>query len=185
MLKQERDACSYSARSFTVVWRLSCPCPTACGIFVPWPGMEHPFPTLEGIQDPLTTELRGKCQSLSHVQFCGNPWTVSHQAPLSMEFSRQEHWSGLSFPSPGEFPDPGIKPRFPALQADSLLRQDLSSPASDGILVSCIGRQILTIGPPEKSLCFYLFAKSSSLLLSKLGTNGKHTGNKHSTNVFE
>ena len=48
------------------------------------------------------------------------PWTVAYQAPLSMEFSRQEYWSGLPFPSPGDLPDPGIKPRSPALQAGSL-----------------------------------------------------------------
>ena len=48
------------------------------------------------------------------------PWTVAHQAPLSMEFSRQEYWTGLPFPSPGDLPDPGIEPRFSALQADSL-----------------------------------------------------------------
>ena len=48
------------------------------------------------------------------------PWTVAHQAPLSMGFSRQEYWSELPFPSPGDLPDPGIKPRSPALQADSL-----------------------------------------------------------------
>ena len=45
---------------------------------------------------------------------------VARQAPLSMGFSRQEHWSGLPFPSPGDLPDPGIKPGSPALQADSL-----------------------------------------------------------------
>ena len=45
---------------------------------------------------------------------------VAHQAPLSMGFSRQEYWSELPFPSPGDLPDPGIKPRSPALQADSL-----------------------------------------------------------------
>ena len=48
------------------------------------------------------------------------PWTVAHQAPLSMGFSRQEHWSGLPFPSPGDVPDPGIEPGSPALQAESL-----------------------------------------------------------------
>ena len=48
------------------------------------------------------------------------PWTVAFQAPLSMEFSRQEYWSGLLVPSPGDLLDPGIKPRSPALQADSL-----------------------------------------------------------------
>jgi len=47
------------------------------------------------------------------------PWTVAHQASLSTGFSRQEYWSGLPFPSPGDLPDPGIKPRSPALQEDS------------------------------------------------------------------
>ena len=47
-------------------------------------------------------------------------WTVACQAPLSMGFSRQEYWSGLPFPSPGDLPDPGIEPRSLALQADSL-----------------------------------------------------------------
>ena len=48
------------------------------------------------------------------------PRTAARQAPLSMGFSRQEDWSGLPFPSPGDLPDPGIKPASPALQADSL-----------------------------------------------------------------
>ena len=47
-------------------------------------------------------------------------WTIAHQAPLSMEFFRQEHWSGLPFPAPGDLPIPEIKLRSPALQADSL-----------------------------------------------------------------
>ena len=49
-----------------------------------------------------------------------DPWTVAHQAPPSMGFSRQEYWSGLPFPSPGDLPDPGIEPRSPTLQADAL-----------------------------------------------------------------
>ena len=48
------------------------------------------------------------------------PWTVAHQAPLFMGFSRQKYWSGLPFPSPGDLPNPGIEPGSPALQADSL-----------------------------------------------------------------
>ena len=48
------------------------------------------------------------------------PWTVARQAPLSMGFPRQEYWSGLPLPSPGDLPGPGIKPRCPTLQADSL-----------------------------------------------------------------
>ena len=48
------------------------------------------------------------------------PWTVAPQASLSMGFSRQEYWSGLPFPSPGDLPDPGIEPESSALKADSL-----------------------------------------------------------------
>ena len=56
------------------------------------------------------------------------PWTVAHQAPLSMEFSRQEHLSERPFLSPEDLPDPGIKPRSPALQADSLLSEPSGKP---------------------------------------------------------
>ena len=58
--------------------------------------------------------------SLSCVQLFATPWTVAHQAPLSMGISRQEYWSGLPFPSPGDLPDPGMETRSPALQADAL-----------------------------------------------------------------
>ena len=57
-------------------------------------------------------------QLLSHVQLFAVPWTVSHQAPLPMEFSRQEYWSGAPFPTPGHLFNPGIQPMtlvFPAL----------------------------------------------------------------------
>ena len=54
-----------------------------------------------------------------------DPRTVAHQAPLSMEFSRQEYWSGLPFPSPGHLPNPEIESRSPTLQADSLLSEPL------------------------------------------------------------
>ena len=57
---------------------------------------------------------------LSQVRLFATPWTVACQAPLSLGFSRQEYWSGLPFPSPGDLPDPGIKLRSPALQVDSL-----------------------------------------------------------------
>ena len=57
---------------------------------------------------------------LSHVQLFATPWTVAHQAPLSMEFSRQEYWGGLPFPSPGDLPNPGIEPGSPTLRADAL-----------------------------------------------------------------
>ena len=59
-------------------------------------------------------------KSLSRVRLFETPWTVTYQAPHSMGFSREECWSGLPFPSPGDLPDPGIEPRSPALQADAL-----------------------------------------------------------------
>ena len=97
----------------------------------------------DGIQDPGTdglwapapcstqglayswcsAKVRFQAMNVLLTQSCPtlcDPWTVAHQAPLSMEFSRQEYWSGLSFPSPGDLPVPGIKPGSPALQADSL-----------------------------------------------------------------
>ena len=61
-----------------------------------------------------------KWKLFSHVQLFVIPWTVPYQAPLSMEFSRPEYWSGYLFPSSGDFPNPGTKPRFPSLQVDSL-----------------------------------------------------------------
>ena len=56
------------------------------------------------------------------------PWTITHQTPLSMVFSRQEYWRGLPFPSAGDLPDPGIEPRYPALQADSLPSEPPGNP---------------------------------------------------------
>ena len=65
-------------------------------------------------------KVKVKVKSLSRVQLFVTPWTIAHQAPLSMGFSRQEYWSGLPFPSPEDLPDPGIEPRSPTLRADAL-----------------------------------------------------------------
>ena len=59
-----------------------------------------------------------KVKSESKVRLFETPWTVACEVPPSMEFSRQEYWSGLPFPSPGDLPDPGIEPGSPALQTD-------------------------------------------------------------------
>ena len=70
-------------------------------------------------------------QSLSLVQLSATPWTVARQAPLSMGFFRQQYWSGLPCPPPGDLPDPGIKPvspGAPSLQADSLPLSHRGSP---------------------------------------------------------
>ena len=67
-------------------------------------------------------------KSLNCVQLCAIPWTVAYKAPLSMEFSRQEYWSGFKFPSPGDLPDPRIEPRSPALQASVLPSEPPGNP---------------------------------------------------------
>ena len=65
---------------------------------------------------------------LSHIWLGATPWTIACQVPLSMEFSRQEIWSGLPFPSPEDLPNAGIEFTFPALQADSLLSEPPGNP---------------------------------------------------------
>ena len=56
------------------------------------------------------------------------PWTVAYQAPPSIDVSRQEYWSGLPFPSPGDLPDPGVEPTSPALQSDALPSESPGKP---------------------------------------------------------
>ena len=65
---------------------------------------------------------------LSRVPLFLSPWTVAHQAPLPMGFPRQEYWSGLPSPPPGDLPDPEIEPESAALQAHSLLLSHRRSP---------------------------------------------------------
>jgi len=74
------------------------------------------------------------CELLSDVLFSVTLWTVAHQAPLSMEFSRQEYWSGCPFPSPGDLSDSGIEPvsvMSSALQADPSLSEPSRKPPDD------------------------------------------------------
>ena len=79
----------------------------------------------------------------SRVWLFVTPWTVAHQAPLSMGFSRQEYWSGLLFPSPGNLPDPGIEPRSPALEADVLTSEPPEKPncSKPKIKTKCLKKQ--------------------------------------------
>ena len=65
----------------------------------------------------------------SHAQLFATLWTAAHQASLSIGFSRQEYWSGLPFPSPGDLPDPGVEHKPPALQVNSLSLSHLGSPS--------------------------------------------------------
>ena len=73
----------------------------------------------------VKSEVAQSCPTLC------DSWTVAHQAPPSMGFSRQEYWSGLPFPSPGDLPDPGIEPRSPKLQADALTSAPPGKPMSN------------------------------------------------------
>ena len=92
-------------------------------------------PVLEHNLDMQTFNINSVCTCvLSHfspVQLFATLWTVAHQVPLSMEFSRQEYWRRLSCPPPGDHPDPGIElvsPAAPALQEDFLLLSHQGSP---------------------------------------------------------
>ena len=105
-------------------------------------------------------------QSLSRVQLFETPWTIAHQAPLSMKFPRQEYWSGLSCPFPGDLPDPGIEPQSfasPALQADSLPLYHLGKPR---VLQSLLNTNFII---PELSIFIYqlvfLFVSYQQLVL--------------------
>ena len=88
-----------------------------------------------------------KVKSLSHVRLFATPWTVARQAPLSMRFSRQECWSGLPFPSPGDLPDPGIEPGSPALESDALTYDPPGKPKST-IQFSSVTQACLTLCDP-------------------------------------
>ena len=82
---------------------------------------------------------RKKVKSFSRVRLSATPWTVAFQAPLSMEFSKQEYWSGLPFPFPGDLPDSGIESGSPALQKDALLSE---TPEERGKMVQLLFEKI-------------------------------------------
>ena len=84
--------------------------------------------TLVAISFSNVWKWKVKVKSLSRVRLLATPWTVAYQAPPPMGFSRQEYWSGLPFPSPGDLPDPGIKPRSPTLQTLSHQRAQVNKP---------------------------------------------------------
>ena len=101
------------------------PCPPSGDL--PNPGIEptsHVSPELAGVFLTASTTWEVFNILLKKLHSCVpvfvTPWIVTHQAPLSLGFPKQEYWGGLTFPSPRGLPDPGIEPGSPALQADSL-----------------------------------------------------------------
>ena len=97
------------------------------------------------------------------------PSTVSHQAPVSMEFSKQEYWSGLPRPPPGDLPNSGIKPRFPALQADSLPAEPLGKPVQYILIVCFIHSSLHLLTPIPILSCPHVY----KMLPSQDKTNKK------------
>ena len=89
------------------------------------------------IRFSLRTVFSESVKSFSRVRLLGTPWAVALQAPLSLRFSRQEYCSGLRFPTPGDFPHPGIELASPTLKADSLLSEPPGKPrlSSDFIIM--------------------------------------------------
>ena len=137
---------------FTIPWTITCQAPLSMGFPIQeyWSGQpcpppgDLPNPGIEPVS-PMSPDRKKDSSPLSHLESLQNdcavlclvaqscptlctPWTEAHQAPLSMGFSRQEYWSGLSCPPPGDMPNPGVKPRSPALQADSLPSEPLGKP---------------------------------------------------------
>ena len=76
----------------------------------------------------ICMKVKVKVKLLSCVRLFATLWTVAHQAPPPMGFSKEEYWSGLPFPSPWDLPNPGIKPRSPTLQADTLTSEPPGKP---------------------------------------------------------
>ena len=89
------------------------------------------------------------CMLCVCAQSCltGTPWTAALQAPLSMEFSRPEYWSGLPFPSPEDLPNPGMELRSPTLQSDSLPSEPPGKPGVFLFITTCLKERILSSVP--------------------------------------
>ena len=99
---------------------------------IPW--TEEPGrPQLQRVGHNLATKqqqqicwmMKVKVKSLSRVPLFATPWTVAYQSPLSMGFFRQEYWSGLPFPSPGDLSSPGIEPGFPSIGGSALTSEPM------------------------------------------------------------
>ena len=101
--------------------------------------LQHP--RLENPMDRGTLLLL--LSHFSHIQLLATPWIVAHQAPLSKGFPRQEYWSGLPFPSPGELLNPGVKPAPPAVGGRSFTTEPPGKPTEES------GRQVC--GVPKES----------------------------------
>ena len=115
---------------FQICWHIQCRTSTASSFRIWNSSIGIPSPLL-ALFLVMPTKARWSStivKLLSRVWLFATPWTVVYQAPLSIGFSRQEYWSGFPFPSPGDLPDPWIKPGSPTLQADTLSSEPLGKP---------------------------------------------------------
>ena len=134
---------------------------------------EHCMWKLPGHSDGIATQgafrwtlHNYKVKSLSRVRLFATPWTVAHQAPPSMGFSKQEYWSELPFPSPGDLPDPGIELRSPALEADALTSEPRGNytgmlshyQSKQSILKVCWSLNNFKVMTKMKSICSLSFS---------------------------
>ena len=102
--------------------------------------------------------LFSQCVKLLRVRLFATPRTVVHQAPLSMGFFRQEYWSGLPFPSPGDLPNPGIEPGSPALQAGAYHLSHHGTKQLEPVKHGLVG----TMEPTKQTNC--LFSQVNSII---------------------
>ena len=114
------------------------------------------------VLDPVILISGSEMKSLSRVRLFVTPWIVAYQAPPSMVFSRQEYWSGLPFPSPGDLPDPGTKPGSPTLEADALTSEPFTSKTDENI-------------NPFKDICLMSLCLFKSQLCLSITGLWKHT----------
>ena len=109
----------------------------------------------ENIMLSEVSHMKVKVKSLSHVRLFATPWTGAYQASLLMGFSRQEYWSGLPFPSPGDLPNPGMEPGSPTLEADAFTSEP---PNTNHILLFTIPAGVQS--PPDFFISVITFVKN-------------------------
>ena len=118
-----------SVRLFATPWTAAYQAPLPMGFSRQeyWSGVPLPSPSII-LNISLNWKWKGESEVAQSCRLFVTPWNVAYQAPLSMGFSRQEYWSGLPFPSPGDLPNPGIELWSPTLQADTLPSEPSGKP---------------------------------------------------------
>ena len=100
---------------------------------------------------------------LQRVRLFATAWTIGHQAPLSMGFSKQEYWSRLPCPPPGHLPDPGIEPRSPPLQMDSLTAEPPGKPLDLRLTLNIVSSRDPWLDSTSSRLSASLYACCNAL----------------------